>query len=515
MKKLLFLCMLPGISQAVEVRPILGNEAQSLHSQVMEHQLLSRSDKHERYQVTYKGLPVWGYHLIKHHQGKTSYTGFQILGLEKEIPSIESQFAAQDIINQYSALNAKHPQAVKIIYIDKGKARLAYHLKYYMGDQHHLSQPNKIIDANSGKVLKSYDSLHRQRIGQGMGGNLTSLEHRDGLFQYGSSAFGWSSLGRFDVTVENGRCIVANQTFEIINMQNKAFDWDMFPIVVDKEQEYEAFSYLCNKKTQYVNKDDGGYAPAHEGISPINDSMYFSQTTLDMYQMVYGDDKPFGDDLPIRVYTHLANLDNAFSIGTEYEQGKLLTHQQVVIGNGDMMFAPMSQTTIPHELSHNVTSNYSDLIYEGQSGAINEAFSDMADLALRSFLRRQFAWYWDGEDWTIGREETLSGEPLRYMEKPSDDGFSIDSAKDYYEGIDVHLASGVFNRAFYLLAHQPDWDAEKAFQVMFDANRYYWMPNSNYDYAACGVIRATEDLNWDSAAVKDAFAQVDVHCPLS
>ncbi|WP_171523426.1 M4 family metallopeptidase, partial [Acinetobacter baumannii] len=63
---------------------------------------------------------------------------------------------------------------------------------------------------------------------------------------------------------------------------------------------------------------------------------------------------------------------------------------------------------------------------------------------------------------------------LRYMDQPSRDGRSIDNASQYYNGIDVHHSSGVYNRAFYLLANSPGWDTRKAFEVFVDANRYYW-----------------------------------------
>ena len=133
------------------------------------------------------------------------------------------------------------------------------------------------------------------------------MPHRAGDFQFGQTMQGSNSLGRFDVTIQGQNCIVANDTFEVINLQNRAFDWELVPVTVDKQGDYHAFQYPCSMQSQYINRDDGGYAPIHEGLSPINDVMYFAQATLDMYQQFYGDDKPFGDDLPIRAYTHIAN----------------------------------------------------------------------------------------------------------------------------------------------------------------------------------------------------------------
>jgi pseudolysin len=517
-KKLLFaLFILPFSSHAVEIHTLWGALPHSIGPSSLETQtkLVKKTNGHSRYQLVYQGIPIWGYQLIAHKNSAIAYSGHVITGVDKDISKTVAKLTKKDLVKRLALKPQQKAIINKIIYIDGNKAKLAYQVKYFDRTNKQLKQPNVILDANDGSVLKRFDNLHRVRVGQGPGGNWIFLPHRAGDFQYGEVAPWINALGKFDVTINKDECIVANDTFEVVNMQNRAFDWDLVPVTVAKEHDYPTFSYPCSRQSQYVNKDDGGYGPIHEGLSPINDTMYFAQTTLDMYQQLYGDDKPFGDDLPIRAYTHIANFDNAFSLGSEYEEGKLLYHQQIVLGNGQYEFAPMSQTTIPHELSHNVTGNYANLIYDGQSGGINEAFSDMADLALRDYLARLYPWYWNGRDWTIGREESLTATPLRYMERPSDDGYSIDTASQYYDGLDVHLSSGVFNRAFYLLANKDSFNAQKAFQVMFDANRYYWLPNTNFDIAACGVIQATKDRGWDEKAVIDAFKQVEVVCPLN
>nr|WP_277619266.1 M4 family metallopeptidase [Legionella norrlandica] len=120
----------------------------------------------------------------------------------------------------------------------------------------------------------------------------------------------------------------------------------------------------------------------------------------------------------------------------------------------------------------------------------------------------------DGKDWSIGREITVSGEPIRYMDDPVKDGRSIDHAESYYEELDVHLSSGIFNKAFYLLANKPDWSVRKAFQVMIDANIKYWTSGTSFDAAACGVIQAAIDRQYNKQDVISAFAEVGVNCPI-
>lgn len=77
------------------------------------------------------------------------------------------------------------------------------------------------------------------------------------------------------------------------------------------------------------------------------------------------------------------------------------------------------------------------------SGGINEAFSDIAGEAAEYYLRGNV-------DWIVGSDIFKSEGGLRYFDQPSKDGRSIDHASEYYDGLNVHLSSGVYNRAFYL-----------------------------------------------------------------
>jgi len=78
--------------------------------------------------------------------------------------------------------------------------------------------------------------------------------------------------------------------------------------------------------------------------------------------------------------------------------------------------------------------------------------------------------------------------------------------------MDVHFSSGVYNKAFCLLAKTAGWDTKEAFQVFARANRDYWTSSSNYNQAACGVETAATDLGFTKADVTAAFTAVGVSC---
>lgn len=500
----------------------------SLHSTQSDYQLQPVASKtsgkgHTRYQLTFKGLPVWGHQLIFHDRkgAEPEVTGIQVSGIERDIRSIQGKLSAAEVERQIlSKLSnpVKFKTVKKVIYIDaQEKAHLAYHLSFYLNQNKTLvNAPNYLVDANNGQVLKAWNEARHERVGQGLGGNAFDLPYRPGMFQHGDALPNLASLGKFDVQIANGLCYLQNDSIKVINFENAPVSYGAFPLSVFDEAKHqiEAFSYPCSPDTGYINYSDGASGPMNYAFSPVNDTMYFAQETIEMYEKRYGVKQPFGDDLPIRAYTHLGEMDNAFAIPSIVIDGILMAHQQIAIGNGGAFLTAPTQGVIAHELSHNFTQLNARLVYDGQAGAINEAFSDMASIALQDYLRQRYPWYWDGQDWTLGREAVISGEPLRYMDDPTQDGASIAHTRDYHAEVDVHHSSGIFNKAFYLLASKPGWSVQMAFQLMVDANRYYWSPIAYFDFAACGVIQAALDRELDKQPVIEAFAEVGVHCPM-
>jgi Zn-dependent metalloprotease len=160
-----------------------------------------------------------------------------------------------------------------------------------------------------------------------------------------------------------------------------------------------------------------------------------------------------------------------------------------------------------HEIAHGVTENHSKLTYEKQSGGMNEAFSDMASRAVDYFVYGSNDWYLGGD---IFKDPNILA--LRFMDNPSQDGKSIDHAGQYTDALDVHHTSGVYNKAFYLLATTSGWNTLTAFDVMYYANVAYWEPNSTYASGAWGVVQATAAHGQNVDDVINAFEQVGIMC---
>jgi len=429
------------------------------------------SQKHVRMDQYYQGVKVLGGELVSHlNKADIIYdvSGYvmQDIKLSTIVPSIgedEALAAAGYDVTNTSHKNPKISLAVS----DHGRAgTLVYQINYFIDKPNAPSRPFVLIDAHSSQVIEQYDGLTDIEIGTGPGGN-----EKTGQYFYGTDFDFLDVSEGEDATT----CVMENENVKTINL-NGATDGG------------EAFSYECPDNTvKFIN---GAY-------SPLNDAHFFGGVVFNMYDQWLGT-APLTFQLTMRV--HYGNAyENAFWDGSA-----------MTFGDGATTFFPLVSLDVSsHEVSHGFTEQNSNLIYAGQSGGINEAFSDIAGEAAECFN----SYTEEGtcaNDWLVGAQIFKADGALRYFENPALDGVSIGHAEDYVEGMDVHYSSGVFNRAFYLLATSQGWDVKSAFIAFARANQNYWTASSNFDDAACGVWNAARDEGWNTDDVAAAFNTVGV-----
>lgn len=496
--------------------------------QFLSGQVDSKQTSHARYDQYYQGIPVWSSQVIYHVKtsSDTAVTGSLVTGIEQDVPNLTGKFSleqAKKIAIGKNSVKA-NVNTETVIYFDQdvsAKAVLAYHISYLTNTANGPAIPSYIIDANSGKVLQQWNALTRALIGQGRGGvTVDRLTYRPGSFQYGSTVMGLFGLGMLQVENNQGSCTFSNSQFSVINLQNLT-EQQLRPIRLPvsnvNEKRYpllKPFSYSCAAPL-YANTNDGGYAPINDGNSPVNDAAYFVQQTFNMLITQYKVASPIGSQLPVRVFTHLGNYDNAFACGPScLRQSGVVGPQQLVFGNGGQDFSPLTDGDgVAHEFGHLVTEHFSNLKYNNQSGGMNEAFSDMTGVAVLDYLRNTlgYTWFWDGKDWTTGASVSKNGKPLRYYDNPPADGQSIDNVSHYTRGMDTHLSSGIYNKAYYLLSTTVGWTPAKAYQVMLDANMNYWTAGATFKSGGCGVLQAARGRGYPEQDVKVAFQTVGIN----
>ena len=149
-----------------------------------------------------------------------------------------------------------------------------------------------------------------------------------------------------------------------------------------------------------------------------------------------------------------APLKSTVHYGSRYNNA-FWNGSQMVYGDGDgVTFTSLSGgiDVIGHELTHAVTEYSSDLIYQNESGALNEAISDVFGTLVEFYDNRNPDWEIGEDIYTPGK----AGDALRSMSDPTKYGDPDHYSKRYTGTSDnggVHTNSGIINKQAYLLAN--------------------------------------------------------------
>ncbi len=431
--------------------------------------------RNHRYQQTFRGLPIFGEHVVVNEDESGNIStlfGQKVTGLASEIPAGKPRLSSNSALliaksaglgNRVGFMRTSAETSDLMIHIDdNGRARKAYVVSYFADTRNGgaAMRPTVIVDANTGRVLQKFENLQHALVGTGPGGNA-----KTGQYEYGTN------YGKMDVTQSGTTCTMNNTNVKTVNLNHGTSGTT-------------AFSYTCPRNT--VKTINGAY-------SPLNDAHYFGNVIFNMYNAYIGK-PPLTFQLVMKV--HYSNsYENAFWDGSA-----------MTFGDGASTFYPLvSLDVASHEVSHGFTSQNSNLTYSGQSGGINEAYSDIAGEAAEYYMKGT-------NDFLVGAQIFKAAGALRYMANPPQDGRSIGHTSNYTAGMDVHYSSGVYNKAFYLLATKPGWNTQKAFQVFARANDLYWTASTDFNQGVCGVQTAATNLGYTVADVTSAFTAVGATC---
>ncbi|GGY12179.1 M4 family metallopeptidase [Paludibacterium paludis] len=419
-----------------------------------------------RFQQYYRGIPVWGEAIVEEKAGHATsgYSGDYIAGIAADLPSVTPALSREQVLAQTKALKTRgyptrNDKAELLIRLnEKNTAQLIYLVSFVVTGTA-PSRPHFIVDAMSGQVLAQWEGLNHDQA-NGPGGNT-----KTGRYYYGKD------YGPLIVTSD---CAMDSGNVATVDLGGE-----------EDNSSTEPFSFTCPTNT---------YKAINGAYSPLNDAHYFGNVVFNMYKDWFNL-RPIQQKLYMKVH-YGSGYENAFWDGSA-----------MTFGDGATRFYPLVSLDVSsHEVSHGFTEQNSGLVYKGQSGGMNEAFSDMAGEAAKYYMK-------GSNDFLVGATIFKGSGALRYMDKPSRDGRSIDNASQYRAGLDVHHSSGVYNRAFYLLATTSGWNTRKAFEVFVDANRLYWTANSTFNQGSCGVIKAAQVRGYKTTDVVSAFSKVGVSCP--
>jgi bacillolysin len=444
-----------------------------------------------RIQQTYEGVPVWGSTqsaVVKENGVLQAFSGTVVPELDEKISSSKKKIHAKKALKIAKDDLGLHPKLEKeakpelVIYTDEHTASFAYfiNLNYLEPSPGNW---NYFIDAKTGAILNKYNDMHdvsgTNQIGSGKG------------------VLGGTRL--LNTTLSSGKYYLQDNTrgkgVYTYNMNNRTF----FP-------QFFLPGTLWTDSDNVLN--DSYDAPAV-------DAHHFAGVTYDYYKEHFNRNSYDNQGARLVSSVHYSNgYNNAFWNGS-----------QMVYGDGDgSTFVPLSGgiDVVAHELTHAVTDFSSDLVYENESGALNEAISDIFGTLVE---------YENGSnpDFEIGEDiytPGISGDALRSMSNPEKYGDPDHYSKRYTGTGDnggVHTNSGIINKQAYLLSeggthygvNVPGIGREKLGDIYYRMNTVYLTASSTFSQARAAALQSAADLYGTASsevnAVKLSFDAVGIN----
>jgi thermolysin len=372
------------------------------------------------------------------------------------------------------------------VYVKGGEAKYAYSTEF----QFLHPEPGNyqyFIDAKTGDVLDSFNQIHEAKPTYGVTAPTGTT----------STATGKGVLGD-------------TKSFTTLINSNGSY-------LVDKTRGGGIFTYDASNRTRTPGTlwldADNVYNAAYDAAAV--DAHAYAAETYDYYKEVHNRNSYDGNGAQMISTVHYGrSYNNAFWNGS-----------QMVYGDGDgVQFTSLSGglDVIAHELTHAVTDTTADLIYQNESGAINESMSDIFGTIVEYHAN-------NNPDWQIGEDiytPGTAGDALRSMADPTLNGDPDHYSKRYTGTGDnggVHINSGISNKAAYLLANGGTHYGvtvsgignAKTADIFYRTLTQYLTPSSNYSHYRVSTVQAATDLygaaSAEVASVKAAFSAVGVN----
>lgn len=264
----------------------------------------------------------------------------------------------------------------------------------------------------------------------------------------------------------------------------------------------EGTSY--NSAVDFTDGDNNWTAAEFDNTAKDNaamDAHWGAQVTYDYWLETHNRNSFDGNGAAIKSYVHYDKAyDNAFWNGSVMTYGD---------GSGSGGFDALTSLDVAaHEIGHAICTYTADLVYQNESGAMNEGFSDIWAATVEHFAAPEKAIWLIGEDINM----RSGSQALRSMSDPNSEG-QPDTYKGtmWYSGTGdnggVHTNSGVLNHWFYVLSVGKSGtndlgnsfsvqgiSIEKAARIAYRTESVYLSSNSVYNDARTYSIKAAEDL---------------------
>jgi Zn-dependent metalloprotease len=328
---------------------------------------------HERLDQYYRGVRVFGGDVVRQATSTglpLSVFGQMYADIEVDpTPGITEDDAAAAAQAAVSNAGRVAERELVLLPLTEGGYALAYRFRVNTA----VDRAIVFVDAHSGAVLRSYSNLQRA-----------------GVIGAGTGVFGESL--KMSASTASGTFLAADllrpaeiDTYDLHGNSAKALDF--LNGLVDLTAS-DIASSTSNTWTDGADVDGHAYAGY----------------TYDYYYKRFGRHGLDNKDLPMTIVIHPASRASFSTASTDvintlYLNAFYAGDGIVVYGEGlpaGLVLQPFHQTVdyfsagldvVAHELSHGVTQYTSGLIYQDESGALNEAFSDIMGNSVKFFFQ--------------------------------------------------------------------------------------------------------------------------------
>ncbi len=474
--------------------------------------------RHERLQQLHHGVPVFGGELVRQTDGAATLTVFGTLyeGIDVEVTPSLGPRDAERIVERRGGFLFGSEAGPELVVLpgDEGGYALAYRVRFS------LLQPLDVrllfIDAHSGRALLEFSDLKRQAVGNATGvlGDRKKIQ-----------------------TLQSGGTYVAEDKWRPPAISTYDFQGDVRRLV-DFLNIGPAYLLTAGLASDSDNDwTDGADVDAH----------VYAGYVYDYYFKRHGRRGLDNANIPMRSVVHPIRRELWTFYGPETVT--LFFTNAFYMGDGIMYYgdglppgvvSPFDGKrwnymaggldVVAHELTHGVTDYTSRLIYDEESGALNEAFSDVMGTSVEFYVRLAEK---GGRppNYTLG-EDVITPGGIRSMQNPQAYG-----DPDYYglryrgplDNRGVHTNSCIASYAFYLaIEGGTHWfsgvtvqgvgaaNREQIERIFYRAFTSFLVPSSGFGDLRRATIQAARELyGADSPAeraVTQAWTAVGV-CP--
>lgn len=483
---------------------------------------------HQRNQQFYKGIKVEYGTLITHcRNGNVESINGEIYnassldltpsfnaieGLNKALLNINAIKYLWEDEQQSQIVGYQKPQGELLIYpiVKTGEVKLAY--KYDIYTIEPLSRQEVYVDAHNGEILfkeqiiKHATSFNGNKI-------TTPIPNNSNVSDFESLITG-----------------TANTKYSGVRSIETRFDTTLnMHVLNDLTRGAEIVTYNCERipasyQNVHFKDNDNNWTSAEHANSffdnAAQDGHWGAEMTYDFWKTIFNRDSFDDNNGILKSYVHYRQT--TVSLSNAFWNGSFMTY-------GDGASKPFTSIDVcGHEIGHAVCTYTASLAYQNQSGAINEAYSDIWGACIEHYGRTgSLSGTPATAVWRIGEDLTTSG--LRYMAAPTtlgdpdtfrgtnyiatgDDGPCTpaggSTGNDY---CGVHSNSGVMNHWFYILtvgksgtnnapiAERDTYNVSgigmvKSSQIAYYAERDYLTPNATFFDTRDATIAVAKSL---------------------